>query len=87
MNPRTEAKRWPVVVAILLVTVAVLMAAAGLLSALFAWAIMFTYADDQPNTWLQNATPLIVYILPSWICASLLVTAARRLRRSSQRPH
>lgn len=83
MNQRTESKRWPVVVAILLVTVAVLMAAAGLLSALFAWAIMFTYADDQSNTWLQNATPLIVYILPSWICASLLIAAARRVSRSS----
>lgn len=83
MKPQHGPKRWPRFVALLLMTVAWLIAVAGLLGALAAWGIMSTYADDRPNTWLQNATPLIVYTLPSWILAGLLLVTARRLRRAS----
>ena len=74
-------RRWA---AVLLKVLAGLVAVAGLLAALAGWAIMAFYPDDQLNTWLQNATPLLVYILPSWACAILLVLAARRLSGGPQ---
>jgi hypothetical protein len=74
-------RRWA---AALLYSLAGLVTAAGLIGALGVWAIMAFYPDDQPNTWLQNLGPLLVYTLPAFVCAIALAAAARRLGSRSR---
>lgn len=51
----------------------VLVALAGALAALGTWAVMYTYADDVPNTLAQNLMPLAVYVLPGALVGGGLV--------------
>ena len=61
------------VLGLVLVGSGVVLFLAGALAALGTWAVMYTYADDVPNTLAQNLMPLAVYVLPGALVGAGLV--------------
>lgn len=59
---------------------AALIIIAGTGYALAMWAVMSFYADDVPNTLLQNLSPFLLYILPSLLLGGPLIFLARWIR-------
>lgn len=74
------------VLGLVLVGGGVIVVLAGALAALGTWAVMYTYADDVPNTLAQNLMPLAIYILPGALMGGGLVISGFVLWRRAGLP-
>ena len=68
------------VLSALAVITGVAIALTGGVAAWATWAVMATYADDVPNTLLQNLSPLLL-IFPAFGSGAVLVWIGLRLWR------
>ena len=86
MDRISHGARIGLLVARLLRGLGIALAIAGFLAAVATWGFMATYADDRPNSLVQNLTPLLVYAAPAWAVALGLFWIARRLSSAGRSP-